>query len=975
MEDRFMARIHAPAARVAGLLAAGLVALSIVEQGLARAEFPEPRLTAIDPPGGMRGSSFEVTLSGGDLDDATSLTFSHPGITAKPVLTQPTEFDPEPRPVPGRMLISIAPDVPAGLYDAAVVCRYGVSSPRGFVVGLAPEFRKSGPIDAAEKALAIPLEASVNARLDANAADHYAIECNAGERVHAEIWARRIDSRITPQITVFDAEGREVEVVADSLADDPTIDFTPARPGRHVIRVHDRFAGGGDGFFYRLGVSTGPVVVAIFPPAAKVGEPATFTVTGRGLGEGAEPMPDDEGGLEQKPVAVSPGDIGFGAPVRPSWRLLSPWDSTADMVRLRGGVFDSATRQPTVLEVDLPVVQEQEPNDDPVTPQAVPRPAAVAGRFHPVGDRDWFSFDAKAGEEMVFELFSRRIGSATDAAILVESVAVDAEGKPQVKEVAFADDGPKEFQGLTVDQPTLDPILRFKAPAEGRYRVGVREQSVDSVADPAAGYVLEIREPRPGFDLLAMVVRPDRADANKMLIGSTSLAVGGTVAIDLLVLRQDGFAGEVTVTVEDLPAGVTAAPVVIAANARRGVVVLQAADDAKPVEKTFRLVGRAKDGDADLTRSARAATLRWNVDNQQRQPHLVRQTDAIRVAVTADAAPVTVRPKEAKAWETARGGKLAIPIDVVHRAGSKGPLSLVPVAYPPEMKLPAELKVPEVKIAEVKPPEGQPAGQPMPPQASSGEVAVDIDPKLPPGTYTVALQGVAKLSFARNPDAAARAKADAERVGALAKERAAKVEAAKQALAAAEKQLADLQGSGGQPTPEMVAARDAAKTALAAAEGAFKAAEEERVRREKTAADSATASAPKDIDVPVLMPPITVVVDESPVEIKTDPAGVKVEAGGSIDLGVDLERKYGFAGPVTLEATSPTPVAGLTIAATTVPPEAAKGALKVTTAPATPPGTHTLALKGKVSFFDREVTFEQKVSLVVSPKPQEPAKP
>lgn len=975
-----MTRIRTVATRPAVLTAAflcgvGLVALSVVDSGLARAEFPEPRLTAIDPPGGLRGGSVEVTLSGSDLDDATALTFSHPGITAKPVMTQPTEFDPEPRPVPGRMVVTIAADVPAGLYDAAVVCRYGVSSPRGFVVGLAPEFRKSGPIDSAEKALAIPLEASVNARVDANAADHYAIECQAGQRVHAEIWARRIDSRITPEITVFDAEGREVEVAAESIAEDPTVDFTPARPGRHVIRVHDRFAGGGDGFFYRLGVSTGPVVVAIFPPAAKVGEPATFTVTGRGLGEGAQPMPAADGGLEQKPVQVSPGDIAFGSPVRPAWRLLSPWDSTADMVPLRGGVFDAATRQPAVLEVDLPVVQEQEPNDDQATPQSVPRPAAVAGRFFPRGDRDWFSFDAKAGEEIVFELFSRRLGSATDAAILVESVAVDAEGKPQVKEVAFADDGPKEFQGLTVDQPTLDPILRFKAPAEGRYRVGVREQSVDSVADPAAGYVLEIREPRPGFDLLAMVVRPDRADANKMLIGSTSLAVGGTVAIDLLVLRQDGFAGDVTVTAEDLPAGVTAAPVVIAGKARRGVLVLQAADEAKPVEKTFRLVGRAREGEADITRNARAATLRWNVDNQQRQPHLVRQTDAIRVAVTADTAPVTVRPKESKAWETARGGKLAIPIDVVHRAGSKGPLSLVPVAYPPEMKLPAELKVPEVKIAEVKPPEGQPAGQPMPPQASSGEVAVDIDPKLPPGTYTVALQGVAKLSFARNPDAAARAKADAERVAALAKERAAKVEAAKQALAAAEKQLTDVQAAGGQPTPEMVAARDAARNALATAEGAFKAAEDERARREKTAADTATASAPKDIDVPVLMPPITVVVDESPVEVKTDPAGLKVEAGGSVDLGVDLERKYGFAGPVSFEAASPTPVAGLSIAPATVPPEAAKAALKVTTAPGTPPGTHTLSLKGKVSFFDREVAFEQKVSLVVSPKPQEPAKP
>ncbi|MFM8579421.1 MAG: PPC domain-containing protein [Planctomycetaceae bacterium] len=943
--------------------------------GLALAEFPEPRLTAIEPPGGMRGSTVEVTVSGSDLDDATGLTLSHPGITAKPVMTQPTEFDPESKPIPGKLAVTIAADVPSGLYDASVVCRYGVSSPRGFVVGRAPEFRKTGPIDSPDKAMAIPLEASVSSRLDANAADHYAVECNAGQRVHAELWARRIDSRITPVISVLDTEGRELRLAEGMVAEDPAIDFTPTKPGRHVIRVHDRFAGGGDGFFYRLGVSTGPVVVSIFPPAAKPGQPATFTVTGRGLGEGSQPMPNATDGLEQKPVQVSPGDVAFGVALRPAWRLLSPWDGAADLGTVRGGLLDAASQQPTVLEVDLPVVQEQEPNDDAAKPQSTARPAALAGRFHPKGDRDWFSFDAKAGEDVVLELFSRRLGGETDASILVESVAVDAEGKPQVKEIAFADDGPKEFQGLSVDQPTLDPMLRFKAPADGTYRVLVREQSVDSTADPAAGYVLEIREPKPGFDILALVARPDRADANKMLIGSTSLPVGGTVAIDLLVLRQDGFAGDVTVTAEDLPPGVTSVPVVIASKARRGVVVLQAADDAKPLEKSFRLVGRSKEGEVEIVRNAWPATLRWNVDNQQRQPNIVRRSDGLRVAVTVDAAPITVRPKESKAWETARGGKLSIPIDVVHRAGSKGPLSLVPVAYPPEMKLPAELKVPEVKIAEVKAPEGQPAGQPMPPQASSGEVAVDIDPKLPAGTYTVALQGVAKLSYARNPDAAARTKADAERVAVLAKERAAKVETAKQALAALEKQIADLQAGGGQPTAEMIAARDAAKNALAAAEASFKAAEEERVRREKTAADTATANAPKDIDVPVLMPPITLVVDESPVAMKTDPAGLKVEAGGAVDLGVELERKYGFAGPVSLEVQSPTPVAGLTIAPATVPPEAAKAALKITTAPGTPPGTHVLALKGKVSFFDREVAFEQKVSLVVSPKPQEPAKP
>jgi hypothetical protein len=209
----------------------------------------------------------------------------------------------------------------------------------------------------------------------------------------------------------------------------------------------------------------------------------------------------------------------------------------------------------------------------------------------------------------------------------------------------------------------------------------------------------------------------------------------------------------------------------------------------------------------------------------------------------------------------------------------------------------------------------------------------------------------------------------------MAKERAAKVEVAKQALAAAEKQIADAPATGNPPPAEAVAARDSARNALAAAEAAFKAAEEERVKREKVAADTATANAPKDIDVPVLLPPITVVVDESPVEMKTDPAGVSVEAGGAVDLAVDLVRKHGFAGPVSLEVQAPVPLAGLAIQPTTVAPEAAKGVLSIVTSTATPPGTHVLALKGKVSYFDREVAFERAVPLVVSPKPPESPKP
>ena len=50
---------------------------------IVRAELPQARLTSIIPPGGKIGTDVEVTASGADLDEASGLRFSHPGIVAK----------------------------------------------------------------------------------------------------------------------------------------------------------------------------------------------------------------------------------------------------------------------------------------------------------------------------------------------------------------------------------------------------------------------------------------------------------------------------------------------------------------------------------------------------------------------------------------------------------------------------------------------------------------------------------------------------------------------------------------------------------------------------------------------------------------------------------------------------------------------------------------------------------------------------
>jgi hypothetical protein len=926
--------------------------------GPVRGEFPRPRLGSLCPPGGKAGTSVEVSLGGGDLDEVDRLLFSHPGITAAPATLPAGEFDSGPRRVPGKLVVTIAADVPPGIYDAFAAGRFGVSNPRAFAVAAFPEVAKTAAIDKPAAALDIPTDATVSAKTQAGTADHYAVNLAEGQRLHVEAWAKRIDSRTTPQLTVFDPAGREVAGERRFDADDPAIDLVAAKAGRHVIRVHDLHLAGGDEHFYRLTVSTGPVVDAVFPPAAVPGAPARLTVIGRGLPGGSPALVAggraEPGGVEQVQVEATLGDPARGAAARTAWRLLSPRDSAADLVDARGGVLAAADMPPAVLAADMPVVAEADANDDPAKPQTLSPPTLVAGRFYPRGDRDWYSFAAKAGEKLVFDLHSRRLGLPTDASILVESVAVDAEGRQTAKEVAFADDGPAEFPGAVLGRASHDPILAFTAPADGGYRVLVRENGADSQTRLENAYVLEVRRPAPDFRVLVLLAQPDRADANKFRATTPVLAPGGTAPLDVLVVREDGYEGEVKLAAADLPAGVTATPVTVPAKANRATLVLAAAADAAPMAGTFRVTGTGPAAGGEISRTARAAILRWDIEAANR-PALLRETAAIPLAVVADAAPYTITA-EAKPWETARGGKLTIPLAVVRRPEAKGPLTLTGTG------LPGELKVAEIKIDE---------------KATTADLSIDCEPKLAAGRYTIALKGLAKLSFARNPQAAERAKADAARVAEIAKDRDAKAAAAKEAAAAAEKKLAEAT-AGGKPAPaELVAAKEAAAKAAADAAAAAKAAAEERGRREKAAADATTAAAAKDIDVPVVLPPIELVVAEAPIVATPAPERLVVKAGATADLAVAVERKYGFAGPVSLEAAPAAALAGATVAPATVAADAAQGVLKVATTAATPPGNHELVLKGKISFFEREIVVERKVPLVVeapaaTPEPPKP---
>ena len=76
----------------------------------------------------------------------------------------------------------------------------------------------------------------------------------------------------------------------------------------------------------------------------------------------------------------------------------------------------SLNRLPFALD-SLPECLEQEPNDSPEHAQPVTLPVIVNGRIDRPGDRDVFRFEGRAGQEIVAEVYARRLDSPLDSVL------------------------------------------------------------------------------------------------------------------------------------------------------------------------------------------------------------------------------------------------------------------------------------------------------------------------------------------------------------------------------------------------------------------------------------------------------------------------------------------------------------------------------------------------------------------------------
>jgi hypothetical protein len=536
-------------------------------------------------------------------------------------------------------------------------------------------------------------------------------------------------------------------------------------------------------------------------------------------------------------------------------------------------------------------------------------PCEVEGQFYPERDMVWYEFEAKKGQTLWIEAISHQLGLASDPFFAIYRVKKDEKGKEQQSEVAQVDDlqdrgNRRNPAADEFDASNDDPAYKFVAPEDGLYRMLVRDQFGDSRKEPSFVYRLVIREPQPDFRLVAYPTSPPATQQQQQqtALATASIRRGGTIALSLIVQRRDEFDGEIAVSVEGLPTGVTCPGAVLGGSVTEGSLVFIAADDAPAWAGPIRIVAKSKIGappdTRELTREARYGVVVWGTPNRQQQPGEFRLAPSFSLGVIdKEMEPALVRIGEERIYDTWLGASLEIPITIARRGDFKDPVKLVPVGLSQQMR-PKDVTFDGDK--------------------KEAKFELTLNPQnVKPGSYTFYMKGETKRKYSRNPEAVAAAEAEQKRVAEMIKAINDEIKSATEAKNEA---------------------------ALKAAQDKLKAATDLKTQCEKRLDDVKKTSQPKDVPIALISTPVRLRVFSAPLKLLLDPPAASVRLGGKQAISVKVERLVGFADTVELSLEPPAGAQGLAAEKITLKKDEGVGKLQIVVAENATPGSHACTL-------------------------------
>ena len=569
-----------------------------------RAQLPSTRLSAVFPPGAQVGTTVDVTLTSGlELEEISKLLFNHPGLVATP---KTQDVGGKPVAIANQFAVSVAADVPPGNYEIRTVGFYGISNPRTFVVGVKKELNETEPNNAREQAVRVEVNQTVNARINgATDVDWYKFAGKAGQRVLIDCVARGIDSKLDAALEIYNTAGKRLDFARKNLvSQDALIDVTLPADADYLVKVYDFTYAGGEDYVYRLTISTGPYIDFVMPAAGLPGSNSQYTLFGRNLPGGQPAGIVSHGHPLEKLVVNIP--LPAASDLLDPKLTLEPFSAGIDAVPY---AINSSTGPSNVVMIQFsgtaPVV-ETEPNDKGPQAQKIVVPGEIDGQFQARNDIDCFQFDAKAKESYWIEVVAHRAGAAIDPVVVIDQVKTNDKGEETLTRISALDDDPTNPLANLFDTLSDDNVVKFVAPADGTFRITLRERYGNSKHDLGV-YRLIVRKETPDFRVVAVATALTPPGQRQATPCGITLRRGDNFPVQVVVFRRDGYAGPVTVTAEGLPPGVTCRDISVGVAPPSGVLVFSSSEDAPAWAGTIRLVSKARIDDPTASEALTAA--------------------------------------------------------------------------------------------------------------------------------------------------------------------------------------------------------------------------------------------------------------------------------------------------------------------------------------------------------------------------------
>ncbi len=585
---------------------------------------PKPQLTRLEPRGIQAGATLRLQMIGSNFVGITAVKVSDPRLKAE-LLTETNSHE-----IVWIQLTTPA-DLPRGAYELSLQTAHGESGKsKVFVDDFPQRYLLRGSDRVTQAALDTWPVSAWATHQTPGTVEEYSFSCERGKTLVFQASAKALGSKSDIVLTLSDADGKVLASATGVGTNDPALAHSFAEAGQYRLRVSELVLVGSEDHFYRLSAGTFPWVTGYFPLSVPVGKETAVQLIGRNLpadaqvtvkpeqaGEFPLPLdlnrfraprafsllatdqsevrevePNDKPDLANRlvvPCAIAgriwngqgsadPDYFRFttragarwviettaaqrGAPIDTKIEVFHPDGRPVERILLQA-VRDSAVtfRGIDSESTDCRVVnwEEMELN------QYLYLQGEVVRLFRaPQGPDSGFLFYSANGRRRCYFGTSPAAHAVDEPCFIVEPRAPGAKrasnGLPSFP-VFYANDDDSERKLGT------DSKLIFDAPTAGEYLICVTDAR--GLSGEPFVYRLQIRPIDPDF--------------NVVLKGANlTVNAGSGQSFAVAAERQDGFDGPITVSIDHLPIGFSAAtPLVIEAGHSEAQGTIHATPDA-----------------------------------------------------------------------------------------------------------------------------------------------------------------------------------------------------------------------------------------------------------------------------------------------------------------------------------------------------------------------------------------------------------